>query len=84
MATLAYPANLAPTRRPAGALLAPSELLRAARRLEDLSIELREAAELRTRYPAESLRELALRTDPPASKAAMQRRLRRLEDLARG
>ena len=77
-------ANLVRTSRAARAQLEAVERLRAERRLEDLSIELREAAELRTRYPAESLRELALRTDPPASKAAMQRRLRRLEDLARG
>jgi hypothetical protein len=45
--------------------------------------DLREAAELRLRNPDYSLRELAARTDPPASKAAMHRRLRRLEELAR-
>lgn len=77
-------ANLVRTSKAARAQLEAVELLRVERRLEELPIELREAAELRTRHPAESLRELARRTDPPASKAAMQRRLRRLEDLARG
>jgi DNA-binding protein WhiA len=43
---------------------------------------LREAAELRLRHPTASLRELATRTDPPATKAALHRRLRRLEELA--
>jgi hypothetical protein len=51
-------------------------------RLEKLPARLREAAELRRRHPSDSLRELASRTDPPASKAAMHRRLRRLEELA--
>ena len=43
---------------------------------------LREAAELRLRHPTESLRELAARADPPATKAALHRRLRVLEELA--
>jgi cell division protein WhiA len=43
---------------------------------------LAEAADLRRRHPSDSLRELAARADPPASKAAMHRRLRRLEELA--
>ena len=76
-------ANLVRTTRAARAQLQAVEALRADRRLEELPGELREAAELRTRFPTESLRELARRTDPPASKAAMHRRLRRLEDLAR-
>ncbi|MGH3079385.1 MAG: DNA-binding protein WhiA [Gaiellaceae bacterium] len=77
-------ANLVRTTKAARAQLEAVELLRVERRLEELPIELREAADLRLRHPAESLRELAQRTDPPASKAAMQRRLRRLEDIARG
>jgi DNA-binding protein WhiA len=44
--------------------------------------ELREIARLRTRHPALSLRELARRCRPPATKAAAQRRLARLERLA--
>jgi DNA-binding protein WhiA len=76
-------ANLVRTTTAARVQLQAVEALRAARRLDELPGELREAAELRTRFPTESLRELARRTDPPASKAAIQRRLRRLEDLAR-
>jgi DNA-binding protein WhiA len=50
--------------------------------LGDLSEPLREAAELRLRYPTASLRELAVRADPPTTKATLHRRLRRLEELA--
>jgi DNA-binding protein WhiA len=50
--------------------------------LDSLPEPLREAAELRRRHPTASLRELAARTDPPATKAALHRRLRRLEQLA--
>jgi cell division protein WhiA len=50
--------------------------------LEALPDPLREAAELRLRHPTASLRELAARADPPATKAALHRRLRRLELLA--
>ena len=49
--------------------------------LDDLPGPLRQAAELRLGYPTESLRELAARADPPATKAALHRRLRRLEEL---
>ncbi len=58
--------------------------LRAIRALDlgMLSAELRDVADLRLRYPAASLRELAARTDPPATKAAVHRRLRRLVQLA--
>ena len=43
--------------------------------LDDLPDRLREMAELRLRYPALSLRELALRCSPPTTKSAAQRRL---------
>ena len=43
---------------------------------------LREVAELRLRHPGESLRELAARADPPLTRVAVHRRLRRLEQLA--
>jgi DNA-binding protein WhiA len=58
--------------------------LRAIRSLDlaGLPAELRDVAELRLRYPAASLRELAARTDPPATKAAVHRRLRRIVELA--
>jgi DNA-binding protein WhiA len=50
--------------------------------LSELPDPLREAAELRLRHPTASLRELAERADPPATKASLHRRLRRLEELA--
>lgn len=58
--------------------------LRAIRSLDlgALPAELRDVADLRLRYPAASLRELAARTDPPATKAAVHRRLRRIVELA--
>jgi DNA-binding protein WhiA len=76
-------ANLVRTGRAAEAQLAAIETLRRDGLLEQLPDELREAAELRRRHPAESLRELAGRADPPASPAALHRRLRRLEELSR-
>jgi DNA-binding protein WhiA len=76
-------ANLVRTSRAAQGQLEAAERLRADGRLERLPHELREAAELRLRYPTHSIRELAARTDPLASKAAMHRRLRRVEELAR-
>jgi hypothetical protein len=75
-------ANLVKTSRAAESQLRAVEQLRAEGALEALSDALREAADLRRRHPAASLRELAARTDPPASKAALHRRLRRLEELA--
>jgi hypothetical protein len=75
-------ANLVRTSRAAQEQLQAAERLRADGRLERLAEPLREAAELRLRHPTNSLRELAARADPPASKAAMHRRLRRLEELA--
>jgi cell division protein WhiA len=75
-------ANLVRTTRAAEGQLRAVEQLIAEGRLERLPGPLREAAELRRRNPTASLRELAARTDPPASKAALHRRLRRLEELA--
>lgn len=75
-------ANLVRTSRAARPQLEAARRLRALGRLERLPRDLREAAELRLRNPAHSLRELAARADPPVSKAAMHRRLRRLERLA--
>ena len=75
-------ANLVRTSRAAQPQLEAAQRLRAEGRLERLPVALREAAELRLRHPADSLRELAARTDPLASKAAMHRRLRRLVELA--
>jgi DNA-binding protein WhiA len=76
-------ANLVRTGRSARRQLTAVERLRAEGWLADLPDALREAAELRLRHPTASLRELSTRTDPPASKAALHRRLRALEELAK-
>jgi cell division protein WhiA len=75
-------ANLVRTNRSARRQLAAVEQLRANDELDGLPDPLREAADLRLRYPTESLRELAARADPAATKAALHRRLRALEKLA--
>jgi DNA-binding protein WhiA len=75
-------ANLVRTSRSARSQLEAVARLRSEGALEALPLELREAAELRLRHPSDSLRELALRTDPPVTKAAVHRRLRRLEEIA--
>jgi DNA-binding protein WhiA len=50
--------------------------------LKRLPSKIREAAELRLENPTASLRELAGQTEPPTTKAAMHRRLRKLVELA--
>jgi hypothetical protein len=75
-------ANLVRTSVAAREQLEAIAALQADGSLEQLPLELREIAELRTRHPADSLRELAARTDPPVTRAAAHRRLRRLEELA--
>ncbi len=75
-------ANLVRTSRAARRQLEAVEWLRANDELDGLPDPLREAAELRLRHPTASLRELAARTDPAATKAAVHRRLRALEELA--
>jgi DNA-binding protein WhiA len=75
-------ANLVRTSRAAGVQLDALRQLRARGALDALDERLREAAELRLRHPTLSLRELAARADPPATKAGMQRRLARLVALA--
>ncbi len=75
-------ANLVRTTRAAQAQIAAIERLRRRRGLDELPHELRELARLRVRYPGLSLRELGARCRPPVSKAAVHRRLRRLEHLA--
>ena len=68
-------ANLVRTARAAQRQLDAARRLRASGALESLPEPLREAAALRLRHPALSLRELAERASPPATKAGMQRRL---------
>jgi DNA-binding protein WhiA len=75
-------ANLVRTSRAAHTQLEAVRALRRDRRLGELSPRLREAAELRLRHPSLPLRELALKAEPSASKAALHRRLQRLIDLA--
>ena len=77
-------ANLVRATRAARVQLEALRRLRAEGVLEDLDERLREAGELRLRHPTLSLRELAARTDPPATKAGMHRRLSRLVQLAGG
>ena len=75
-------ANLVRTARAAQRQLDAARQLESAGVLEALPEPLREAARLRLGHPALSLRELAALTSPPATKAAMQRRLARLIVLA--
>jgi hypothetical protein len=75
-------ANLVRTSRAAHAQLQAVRRLERSGELERLSAPLREVARLRARHPTLSLRELALRCDPPATKATVQRRLGKLVRLA--
>jgi cell division protein WhiA len=80
--TNADQANLIRASRAAHAQLRAVRRLAAEGRLETLPVQLREIADLRTRYPSLSLRELAAKCRPPATKAAAHRRLARLRRLA--
>jgi DNA-binding protein WhiA len=71
-------ANLVRTSRSARRQLAAIARLD----LEAVPSPLRDVAELRMRHPTASLRELAARAEPPLTKGSVQRRLRRLEELA--
>lgn len=75
-------ANLVRTAEAAQRQLAAVRRLQAEGMLVALPDRLREAAELRLRHPELSLRELAVRAAPPATKAAMQRRLARIVALS--
>jgi cell division protein WhiA len=75
-------ANLVRTSRAAQAQLSALRELQAAGKLEKLPSRLHEIAHLRLRNPTLSLRELAAKCDPPATKASVYRRLRKLQDLA--
>ena len=77
-------ANLVRTTRAAQEQLEAARLLRADGTLKTLDDRLREAGELRLRYPTLSLAELAAKAEPPATKAGMHRRLRRIIELAAG
>ena len=75
-------ANLLRSGRAAHAQLEAARRLQRAGRLNELAPRLREIAELRMANPSLSLRELAAKCDPPASKAAAHRRLRSLLRIA--
>jgi DNA-binding protein WhiA len=75
-------ANLVRTSRAAHEQLRAVRALAARGGLGTLPDRLREVAELRLRHPTASLAELARRCDPPATKASVHRRLRRVVELA--
>jgi DNA-binding protein WhiA len=75
-------ANLVRTSRAAHQHLRAIDELRRSGELSTLPAELQEIAELRRRNPTMPLRELAQRCEPPATKATVQRRLRKLQRLA--
>jgi len=74
-------ANLVRTSRAAQAQLDALRLLQAQGALEHVGDRLGEVARLRLRHPTLSLRELGARCDPPATKASVHRRLRKLQEL---
>jgi DNA-binding protein WhiA len=75
-------ANLVRTSRAAHDQLRAVERLRRSGKLAKLPSRLQEAADLRLRHPTLPLRELALKCRPPVTKAAVHRRLRKIQDLA--
>jgi hypothetical protein len=75
-------ANLVRSSRAAHRQITAIRALEADGRLARLPEHLREIAELRRRHPSASLRELAAKCRPPATKAAVHRRLGRLVALA--
>jgi hypothetical protein len=76
-------ANLVRTGRAAHAQLAAVRRLERDGRLEQLSPALREIALLRVKHPSLSLRDIAAKCEPRASKSAAHRRLQALVRLAR-
>lgn len=74
-------ANLVRTSRAAHEQLRAIQRLRRTGDLETLSPKLQEIAELRERHPTFSLRELAPRCRPPATKASVHRRLQKLQQI---
>lgn len=75
-------ANLVRTSRAAHEQLQAVQRLRRSGELARLPERLQEIADLRTRHPTLPLRELALKCQPPTTKAAAHRRLRRLQEIA--
>jgi DNA-binding protein WhiA len=75
-------ANLVRAGRAAHRQLQAVRSLQEGGALDELPEPLREVAELRLRFPSASVRELAARCKPPASKASAYRRLQRIVALA--
>jgi len=75
-------ANLVRTSRAAQRQLEALRELEKSGMLADLPDRLLEVAKLRLRYPAHSLRELAAKCDPPATKASVHRRLQKVQEIA--
>jgi DNA-binding protein WhiA len=75
-------ANLVRTSRAAQAQIRAVKRLERRGALAELPPKLREIAKLRLRHPSLSLRELASKCSPPATKSAAQRRLARIIRLA--
>jgi DNA-binding protein WhiA len=75
-------ANLVRASRAAHAQLEAVRALVEDGRLDELDPPLRELAELRLEHPSLSLRELALKCKPPATKASAHRRITKLIRLA--
>ena len=75
-------ANLVRTSRAAHEQLRAIQRLRRTGDFSTLAPQLQEIGDLRERHPTLSLRELALACDPPATKAAVHRRLQKLQRLA--
>jgi DNA-binding protein WhiA len=75
-------ANLVRTSRAAHVQIQAVRRLERSGELDRLAPPLREVARLRVRHPTLSLRELAARCRPPATKAAVHRRLGKLLRLA--
>ena len=76
-------ANLVRTSRAAQRQLKAVRALQADGELKRLPERLHEVARLRLRHPTLSLRELAVKCDPPTTKASVHRRLNKLVELAR-
>jgi DNA-binding protein WhiA len=75
-------ANLVRASRAAHEQVRAVRRIAAAGKLGQLDATLRELAELRLDNPSLSLRELGLKCRPPAPKASVQRRMRKLVDLS--
>lgn len=75
-------ANLSKTVNAAVRQIESIKLIQSQLGLQRLPENLREVAELRLKYPDESLKELGMMLDPPVGKSGVNHRLRRIEKIA--